>query len=73
MKVKCGREFYSRQEQLIKWCKENIGPGGWEESPALLFADRHQWVWTIYCLFGYSTFDFVNDEDGKRFKEHWGC
>lgn len=72
MEVRCGREFYSKQAEMVDWCKENIGPGGWDESPALLFPDRHKWIWTVRCMFGYTTFVFTDATDGKKFKDEWG-
>lgn len=71
MKVVLSKHMYHLQQEMIQWCRDNIGLGGWEDSPALLFPDRPQWVWTVKSTFGDTTFTFRDDEQGKLFKEKW--
>ena len=48
--------------EMIEWCTENIGPGGWGSYPT----DNE--VWMIGCDFGNTKFYFANSKDALAFK-----
>ncbi len=71
MEVKLDRQYYTLQDDMISWCQTNIGPGGWKNSPVLLFPNQDKWVWTVDSVFGYTTFTFTTAAAARRFTQEW--
>lgn len=71
MEIRLSNQYYHLQRDMMAWCKENVGLGGWKQSPTLLFPNQDQWVWTIESGFGTTFFTFVNEADGTKFREVW--
>ena len=57
-----GKRWYHLHDQMIKWCLQNVGPGGWIES------EEPEQAWLITCNFGNTKFYFANSEDALAFK-----
>jgi hypothetical protein len=57
---------YHQQDEMIKWCRENIGPGGWEHT-----IDDVEGVWCVYSMFGNTWFKFREDKHAMLFKLKW--
>ena len=70
MEITYDRDYYSCQHEMFAWAREHIGPGGWKAG-AEFYTDTGHWLWTVHAMFGYTTFVFVNDADGIKFKEYW--
>jgi len=59
-----GKRRYHLQEQMINWCKNNIGPGSW-------FKNEPGNVWSVSSMFGSTFFVFNRDEDATAFVLRW--
>jgi hypothetical protein len=64
--VRFGKGTYHRRAEMIGWCEENVGRGGWVSS-----LDAHE-VWLITCDFGTTRFYFVRPGDALAFKLIFG-
>ena len=60
--LRFGKRWYHMHNEMITWCNENIGPGGWGSYPV---GDE---VWMITCDFGNTKFHFANSKDALAFK-----
>jgi hypothetical protein len=69
--VRYGRDRYHQHLEMIDWCRDNIGPGGWNQGRELAGTDATTWKWFISCVFGNVEFDFVNILDANNFEEFW--
>ena len=61
--VEFGRDKYHLQGEMVKWCKENIGKGGWLQAEGA--------VWSVDSAFGTTFFKFVNESDATLFRLRW--
>ena len=61
------KEKYHQQQEMVEWCKKNIGPGGWREPNLERWGD----LWGIESFFGKSTFYFIKASDATFFKLVW--
>lgn len=61
--IQFDKDRYHELEQMISWCRQSIGPGGY------LFGDHC--VWQIETVFGTSTFTFKRDQDAALFALRW--
>jgi hypothetical protein len=71
--VDFGREYYSKHEQIIQWCRDNIGPGSWSGSRSY-----EDWLktcpdelWTVYLMFGYTHIACKREEDCSKLILAW--
>ncbi len=58
-----GRDKYHLQGDMTKWCKENIGIGGWLKEEGQ--------VWSVDSAFGNTFFKFNNESDMTLFLLRW--
>ena len=63
--IRFGKRWYHKHEEMMQWCIDNIGTGGWLNDPEV---DQ---VWMIECNFGNTKFLFVKSEDALAFKLHY--
>jgi len=73
-KVQFDKHYYHLQNDMQKWCKEYIGPGGWgnpEPINDIEYFDRDNLKWYIDCMFGNTFFFFRNDRDATLFMLRW--
>lgn len=61
-----GRGYYPVQDEIIEWCRKNIGVGGWYPSPG----DKH-FLWAIENSFGHISISFRNQKDFVWFSLIW--
>ena len=63
------RRAYHLIKQMMDWCYDNIGPGGY--GMPLDTSDKPQQVWGIDVAFGNATFYFRNEQDAMMFNLRW--
>lgn len=61
--IRFGKRWYHKHDEMMQWCIDNIGHGGW-----LNYPEVDEQVWMIECNFGNTTFWFVKSEDALAFK-----
>jgi hypothetical protein len=63
------KDRYHTIKTMEKWCRENIGVGGW------VYADPKDWEeerkWAMSSAFGRTTFYFRDGEDATMFTLRW--
>ena len=63
------KDRYHTIKTMEKWCRENIGVGGW------VYADPKDWEeerkWAMSSAFGRTTFYFRDGEDATIFTLRW--
>jgi hypothetical protein len=60
--VEFGKRWYHMHSEMMQWCEDNIGPGGWGSYPV------GNETWMIGCNFGHTKFYFINSVDALAFK-----
>lgn len=67
--VNLDKEYYHKQGEMIKWCLENVGEGGWlhRDDPA----EDSPFKWELYSMFGNLQFTFYDDKDATLFSLKW--
>ena len=69
IEIEFGKERYHTNDDMVVWCRENIGSGGW------VFANPDDWEegrkWAISSQFGNTTFYFNDDKDATMFTLRW--
>ena len=66
--VKFGKKFYHMHADMIRWCYEAVGPGGWGHTYTNDYSS-----WMITCNLGDTIFYFRNSEDALAFKLIFPC
>jgi hypothetical protein len=51
------------QNEMVRWCEENIGPGGWLNEP--------YYIWHVTAVFGNTFFKFKHQQDAAAFSSKW--
>lgn len=51
------------QNEMVRWCEENIGPGGWLNEP--------YYIWHVSAIFGNTFFKFKDKKDAVLFSSRW--
>jgi hypothetical protein len=51
------------QNEMVRWCEENIGPGGWLNEP--------YYIWHVRAVFGNTFFSFEHEKDATAFSSKW--
>ena len=51
------------QNEMVRWCEENIGPGGWLNEP--------YYIWHVSAVFGNTFFKFKHEKDAEAFSLKW--
>ena len=51
------------QNEMVRWCEENIGPGGWLNEP--------YYIWHVRAVFGNTFFMFEHEKDATAFSSKW--
>ena len=65
--VEFGKDKYHLQNDMIQWCRDNLGTGGWRQPSLKLWGDH----WGIVCAFGNTTFYFIEEKDAIMFRLRW--
>ena len=67
IRIRIGRDLYSRHGEIIDWCMDNIGWSCWYESD---LSETTPFYHTE--MFGNMTLSFYNEFDAFKFKLRWG-
>ena len=59
--VRLDRSYYSRYSEIKDWAVETFGP---ERA-------NNREVWTVYQMFGYTTFRFASADDATLMRLRW--
>ena len=51
------------QNEMVQWCEENIGLGGWLNEP--------YYIWHVRAIFGNTFFMFEHEKDATAFSLKW--
>lgn len=62
---------YHQQNEMISWCEQHIGKGGWTWGIPEIWEGLDDWIWAICSLYGYTTFSFKNSQDFVLFTLRW--
>jgi hypothetical protein len=71
VEVRFGKDRYHQHEEMIKWCKEVIGYGGWS------WVTPDSWdrvggkLWLVHSAFGNTVFAFKEEKDASMFILRW--
>lgn len=65
-KVTFGKDRFHQQEEMIRWCKQNIGDGGWSQS-----LTQESKKWRVDSMFGNTDFWFKEEKDYLLFCLKW--
>jgi len=66
IKISFGKDRYHEQEDMIRWCRKNLGTGGWQCS--LVLGDNR---WRVDSMFGSTQFWFKEERDYLLFCLRW--
>lgn len=61
--TKIGREKYHLHNEIMQWCNEHIGNGGYTQEPNS--------VWDMTIIFGTATYYFKYERDLIFFNLRW--
>lgn len=62
-KTEIGREKYHLHNDIMQWCNDNIGPGGYRQNT--------NQVWDMSIVFGTATYYFKYERDLLLFILRW--
>lgn len=65
-KVSFGKDRFHEQEDMIQWCRKNLGTGGWNQS--LVLGESR---WRVDSMFGNTHFWFKEERDYLLFCLKW--
>ena len=65
--IRFGKDRYHQHEEMITWCKANLGPGGWREPSFERWGD----FWGVEINFGNTTFVFEREDLFVLFCLRW--
>ena len=66
-----GKDRYHLNGEMEKWCRDNIGLGGWTYSTPKTWEGMDGKIWVIYSMFGNTTFSFKESKDLTMFLLRW--
>ena len=67
-----GKDKYHLHQEMEKWCREKLGPGGWTYETPKTWEGMGDKVWVIHSMFGNTTFAFKNPKHFTLFILRWG-
>jgi len=70
VKFRLGNRFYSKQRDMIEWCVDHAGDGGWIADDISLSLDKS---WGVVSMFGISFFMFADMATALQFAEKFEC
>ena len=56
------KDRYHQVREIIEWCLENVGPGGYNSLDS---------IWAVVTTFGKSSWLFKNQDDATMFTLRW--
>lgn len=62
------KQRYHEVSDMLTWCKQHIGDGGWGRYQEDIFSD---YEWDIEQMFGNTTFRFKDAKDYSKFLVKW--
>lgn len=67
IEIEFGKDRFHQQNEMIQWCKHNLGEGGWGG-----YNKTGIKQWAVESMFGNTFFYFRNPNDAFMFKLMWG-
>lgn len=64
--VVMSKRMYHLQADMVDWCKQHIGDGGWKWG-----SNQIDGKWNVVSAFGTTFFNFVNPADATAFALRW--
>jgi len=68
-RVDLDRSYYSKQSEMYSWCLANFGSSVSGQTIQQLTDPQYRWAYTT--VFGYTHFEFRDDEDYILFVLRW--
>lgn len=62
---------YHQQNEMISWCEQHIGKGGWTYYRPKIWEGLDGWIWTVWSQFDNTTFNFKHSEHLVLFTLRW--
>ena len=69
IEVRFDKRRYHQHEEMIAWCKENTGTGGWTWDTPKSWEGLDKWV--VHSAFGTTVFCFKEEADASMFILRW--
>lgn len=69
--VTFGKDRYHLNDEMEKWCKQNVGPGGWTGASPKTWKGMGEKTWVIHSMFGNTTFCFKEEKHYNWFVLRW--
>lgn len=66
IEIEFGKDRFHLQDEMIKWCRTNLGEGGWGS-----YNKAGIKQWSVESMFGSTFFYFRNPHDAMMFKLVW--
>lgn len=66
-----GKDRYHLNGEMERWCKDNVGEGGWTYDTPKTWEGMDSKVWIMHSMFGNTTFAFKDSKDLTMFLLRW--
>jgi hypothetical protein len=63
---------YHEHRDMVDWCSEHIGPGGWTWDTPKTWEGMGDKIWGVFAVFGDTTFFFKDPKNLTLFILRWG-
>ena len=71
VEVRFDKRRYHLHGDMMNWCNENIGKGGWSYDTPKTWEGMDGEIWVVRCAFGNTVFAFKNEADASMFILRW--
>jgi hypothetical protein len=66
-----GKDQYHLNGEMERWCRENIGDGGWSYANPETWEGMGDKIWVMSSMFGNTKFSFKDPKDLTMFLLRW--
>ena len=66
-----GKDRFHLNTKMEKWCRDNLGPGGWTYDKPKTWEGMGDKSWSIHSMFGHTTFAFKDPKHLTMFILRW--
>ena len=66
-----GKDRYHLNGEMERWCRDNVGEGGWHYDTPKSWAGMGGKIWSIHSMFGNTTFAFKEAKHLTMFILRW--
>jgi hypothetical protein len=70
--ITLSKRRYHEHRDMVDWCSEHIGPGGWSWDTPKTWEDMGNKIWVVFGVFGNITFFFKDPKHLTYFILKWG-